>query len=192
MRFSAAVLVGALAAFVSAQASSGTTAVAPTSTASGNTAQSSLQAQITKCLDACAAGDVPNPDTAQVNATNNCVAACPQGNGTATDNLNYANCVSACIGENYFTSTGTPAPTNGAGAGAAGGSAGAGASGPTGTTKTGSATGAGKTGTATGTGTGTATDSGPSATTTKNAGTSVRVTSSVVGLLGFFAAVLAL
>lgn len=51
---------------------------------------------------------MPSPDNASVNATTACVAACPQGNGTAADNQAYADCVDTCIGEYYFTSTGTP------------------------------------------------------------------------------------
>lgn len=56
---------------------------------------------------------VPNPSGSQVNATTECVANCDQGNGTAADNQAYANCVDSCIGENYFTSTGTPAQATG-------------------------------------------------------------------------------
>lgn len=51
---------------------------------------------------------VPSPDTQSVNSTTECVAACPQGNGTASDNLAYADCVNDCIGQYYFTSSGTP------------------------------------------------------------------------------------
>ena len=43
-----------------------------------------------------------------MNATTSCVAACPQGNGTAADNQAYSDCVQECIGEYYYTSTGTP------------------------------------------------------------------------------------
>jgi hypothetical protein len=50
---------------------------------------------------------VPNPDVAGVNKTNECVANCPKGNGTATDNLNYGNCVNGCIAQYYYT-TGVP------------------------------------------------------------------------------------
>lgn len=60
----------------------------------------------TKCRANCIA--VPSPDNANVNATTSCVAACPQGNGTAEDNDAYAECVKGCIGEYYYTTTGTP------------------------------------------------------------------------------------
>ncbi|KAK8140445.1 hypothetical protein PG984_000511 [Apiospora sp. TS-2023a] len=91
-------------------------AAAPTTTV-GLTPE---QSAITACLDACKAGDVdcqskciavPSPNTQQVNATNNCVAACPVGKGTASENKNYETCVNDCIGKYYYTSTGTPALT---------------------------------------------------------------------------------
>ncbi|CAK7204729.1 hypothetical protein SEUCBS139899_007489 [Sporothrix eucalyptigena] len=195
MRFSAALFVGVFAAIATAQSSSGSAAATTVSTA--NTATSSTQAAINKCLDACAADDVscrakciavPDPNAAQANATNNCVAGCPQGNGTASDNLQYADCVAACIGANYFTSTGTPAQTTGAAAAGSGTAATGTTTGTASGTKTGSAT--DKTGTASGTGT--ATGSSTSATTTKNAGETLRVTTSAFGLLGLVAAVLAL
>lgn len=127
---------------------------------------------------------VPNPDAAQANATNNCVADCPKGNGTASANLDYADCVAACIGANYYTSTGTPAQT---GAAAASGTAATGTTATTGTTGTKTGT-----GTATGSGTGTASGSAASATTTKNAGEALRVTTSAFGLMGLIAALIAL
>lgn len=59
---------------------------------------------------------VPSPDRGQVNATTQCVAACPQGKGTAADNKAYGDCVQGCIGKNYFvTSQGTPEATGAAG-----------------------------------------------------------------------------
>ncbi|KAI1197515.1 hypothetical protein F5X97DRAFT_176553 [Nemania serpens] len=60
----------------------------------------------TKCRANCIA--VPSPDDDSVNATTSCVAACPQGNGTAEDNDAYAKCVDGCIGQYYYTTTGTP------------------------------------------------------------------------------------
>ncbi|KAL1891629.1 hypothetical protein Sste5346_007545 [Sporothrix stenoceras] len=199
MRFSAALFVGVFAAFASAQS---TTAGSATGVSTAGTAQSSAQAAITKCLDACAADDVscrakciavPDPNAAQANATNNCVADCPKGNGTASDNKEYADCVAACIGANYYTSTGTPGQTN-----AAAGS-GAAATGTAATTGTGAATGT-KSGSnpdktaasGSGSGTGTATGSSASATTTKNAGEALRVTTSAFGLMGLVAALIAL
>ncbi|KAM7209093.1 hypothetical protein V8F20_000702 [Naviculisporaceae sp. PSN 640] len=122
MRFTTVLLTGALAAFASAQ----------TTTASADPAVTSQQAAIAKCLAACEDGDVsctskciavPNPDEAQVNETNKCVAACPKGKGSEEDNSKYAACVEGCIGKYYFTATGTPAlPTAGAGSGSGSGS----------------------------------------------------------------------
>ncbi|KAI0882711.1 uncharacterized protein GGS22DRAFT_190692 [Annulohypoxylon maeteangense] len=95
-------------------------------------AQSSAQAAITDCLKACSAEDVncqakciavPSPDTQNVNKTTECVAACPQGNGTATDNLNYANCVNDCIAQYYYTTTGTPNLASSTGASGSGATA---------------------------------------------------------------------
>ncbi|CAK7269153.1 hypothetical protein SEPCBS119000_003426 [Sporothrix epigloea] len=188
MRF-ATLLVGAFAAFATAQSSNTTTG---TAVSSASWATSSAQAAIDKCLNACAADDlscrakciaVPDPSAAQANATNKCVAGCSQGNGTASANLAYADCVSACIGANYFTSTGTPAEATGA----AGSSVPATLTTATKTdTKTGSST--DKTGTASGTGSGAT----ASATASKSAGVSLRVATSAFALLGFATAVLAL
>lgn len=61
------------------------------------------------CQSKCIA--VPSPNTQQVNATNNCVAACPVGKGSAAENRDYEKCVNDCIGKYYYTSTGTPALT---------------------------------------------------------------------------------
>ncbi|KAI0838981.1 hypothetical protein F5Y06DRAFT_36681 [Hypoxylon sp. FL0890] len=93
------------------------TGVASLTSVSIDPAQTSAQAAIIQCINACAADDVdcqakciavPSPDTANVNKTTECVAACPQGNGTAADNQNYANCVDGCIAQYYYTTTGTP------------------------------------------------------------------------------------
>lgn len=196
MRFSAALFVGVFAAFATAQS---TTAGSATGVSTAGTAQSSAQATITKCLDACAADDVncrakciavPDPNAAQANATNNCVADCPKGNGTASDNLQYADCVAACIGANYYTSTGTPQQTNAA---AGSGAAATGTASTTGATGTKTGSNPDKTAASgSGTGTGTATGSTASATTTKNAGEALRVTTSAFGLMGLVAALIAL
>ncbi|KAI1137037.1 hypothetical protein F5Y05DRAFT_95363 [Hypoxylon sp. FL0543] len=98
-------------------ASSTTDVVASLTSVSIDPAQTSAQAAILQCLGACAADDVdcqakciavPSPDSSNVNKTTECVAACPQGNGTAADNTNYANCVDGCIAQYYYTTTGTP------------------------------------------------------------------------------------
>lgn len=167
------------------------------------------------CLDACAADDVdcraeciavrlplpshpppppinannspsqvPNPDQVAVNATNACVSACPQGNGTATENDAYRDCLIDCIDKYYFTTTGTPAnPTAGpSGTGVVASPS----SSPTGSGDVRPSSSGSVSGTPTGTG-------GPAAATNTNAaGGLVRVGTMGVGLVGFFAAVLAL
>lgn len=114
MRFTSFIVAGLFAVAASAQSS--TTAGASTA-ASVDPAQSSAASQIEQCLAACDPSDtkcranciaVPSPDNANVNATTACVAACPQGNGTAADNQAYADCVQTCIGQYYYTTTGTP------------------------------------------------------------------------------------
>ncbi|KAI1351173.1 hypothetical protein F5Y01DRAFT_283623 [Xylaria sp. FL0043] len=126
MRFTSFIVAGLFAVAASAQSS--TTSVASTSVSSSDPAQSSVASQIEQCLAACDADDtkcranciaVPSPDNQNVNATTSCVANCPQGNGTAADNQAYADCVEKCIGEYYYTTTGTPnLATSGAGNGA--------------------------------------------------------------------------
>ncbi|KAI1214052.1 uncharacterized protein F4807DRAFT_112372 [Annulohypoxylon truncatum] len=128
-----------ISSITSAASGASSTAVASTSvdtasltSVSIDPAQSSAQAAITDCLKACSADDVncqakciavPSPDTQNVNKTTDCVAACPQGNGTATDNLNYANCVNECIAQYYYTTTGTPNLASSTGASGSGASA---------------------------------------------------------------------
>lgn len=59
---------------------------------------------------------VPSPDASQVNATTQCVAACPQGKGTAADNKAFGDCVDKCVNNHYYvTSKGTPEATGAAG-----------------------------------------------------------------------------
>lgn len=92
---------------------------------------------------------VPSPDRGQVNATTQCVAACPQGKGTAADNKAYGDCVQGCIGKNYFVSSkGTPQATGAAGGNNAQNSNTDTAAAPTGTdsSSTGTETGAASTG----------------------------------------------
>ncbi|KAK0731731.1 hypothetical protein B0H67DRAFT_640082 [Lasiosphaeris hirsuta] len=180
-------LLGALAALATAQT---TTPATATNTAAN--AANSEQAAILACLDACTAGDVsctakcisvPNPNTSDVDATNKCVAACPKGSGTATDNLNYQNCVDGCIGKYYYTTAGAPQGTAAAGSpntdnvAPSGSGSGSGGASPTGTNG----------GAATGTG-------GAAATTSSSAaGASVGLGSAAtVGFLGFLIGVLAM
>jgi len=114
-----------------------------------------------------------------VNATNNCVAGCNKGNGSAADTASYTNCLNNCIAQNYFTATGTPAsPTGGSGSGSGSGSSGAGA-----TTGTGTAGASGASNTASGAAT---------SSTHPAAAGMVQVGTSAVGLVGFLAAFLAI
>ncbi|KAK5737375.1 hypothetical protein LTR17_006794 [Elasticomyces elasticus] len=50
---------------------------------------------------------VPNPNAAQIAATNKCEAHCPQGNGTAAETQFYAACLQKCVDSFYFAGTGT-------------------------------------------------------------------------------------
>ncbi|KAI1265651.1 hypothetical protein F5Y18DRAFT_435598 [Xylariaceae sp. FL1019] len=115
MRFTA--FIGASLFAISTIAQSSTSTDVASTTVSTSPAQDSAAAAITECLEECDETDttcrahciaVPSPDTANVNATTSCVAACPQGQGTAADNAAYADCVNGCIGQYYFTETGTP------------------------------------------------------------------------------------
>ncbi len=126
----------------------------------------------------------------QVNATNACVSACPQGKGSAADTQAYSTCVQGCIGANYYSpQSGTPQPTNAAGSGSSGssGSNSAG-SGGSGSSASGTAAGGNGDSKATGTATGTAAKS----TSSGNAAAAAGVGGGVVGVVGFLAAVMAL
>ncbi|KAI0966934.1 hypothetical protein F4678DRAFT_262691 [Xylaria arbuscula] len=114
MRFTSFVVAGLFAVAASAQTS---TTTADSTSVSDDPAQSSAASQVEQCLASCDDSDtkcranciaVPSPDTQNVNATTACVAACPQGNGTAAENQAYSDCVQQCIGEYYYTTTGTP------------------------------------------------------------------------------------
>jgi len=108
MRFATFVAPGLFAALAVA---------AQTSTVSIDPAQASQAA----CLKKCDAGDVdcqahcisvPSPNQSQANATNECVAKCPQGNGSAAQTNAYKNCIDQCVAQNFFvTSEGTPEAT---------------------------------------------------------------------------------
>jgi hypothetical protein len=115
MRFTSFIVAGIFAVAASAQSS--TAAAGSTSVASSDPAQSSVASEIEQCLAKCDAVDtrcranciaVPSPDDQNVNETTKCVADCPQGNGTAADNQAYSDCVATCIGQYYYTTTGTP------------------------------------------------------------------------------------
>ncbi|KAK3957099.1 hypothetical protein QBC32DRAFT_2094 [Pseudoneurospora amorphoporcata] len=105
MRFTPLILTGLFALAANAQSTTTTSASAPLN---------SEQAAIIKCIEACQEGDVsctskciavPNPSDQDVNDTNDCVTACPKGNGTESDNAKYQSCVEDCIGQHYFSAT---------------------------------------------------------------------------------------
>jgi hypothetical protein len=54
---------------------------------------------------------VPCPSQSQVNATTECAAKCPQGNGTAAETDQYAQCQASCISSYFLTNSATAAPT---------------------------------------------------------------------------------
>lgn len=139
---------------------------------------------------------VPSPNTQQVNATNNCVAACPVGKGSAADNKDYQKCVNDCIGQYYYTTTGTPAQSTKAKAGSDSDSAGPT---PTQADVVSTVTSGDSTFTTTMHQTKGAaasnTDNAPSATATHNAAQAMKKFAPVgtgIGILGFLAAVFAL
>ncbi|KAJ3502485.1 hypothetical protein NM208_g16718 [Fusarium decemcellulare] len=104
MRFTSVFVAGAFAAFASAQ--SATVSLSP------------AQQSQADCIEACDAGDVkcqsycitvPSPDEKNINATTECVAACPKGKGSAADTEKYSVCLQGCISDNYWkTIDGTP------------------------------------------------------------------------------------
>jgi hypothetical protein len=102
MKFSAAILSVIGLAAVAHAASGTTSAPAPTTTSAE-----------TKCLDACAKGDVncqascvgdPSPNSSMIADTTDCVAACPKGKGTESDNAAYAKCRDSCISSSFLPS----------------------------------------------------------------------------------------
>ncbi len=54
---------------------------------------------------------VPNPDADAVNKTTECIAECPQGNGTQEETQQYIDCSQKCISDFYLTTTFTGGPT---------------------------------------------------------------------------------
>ncbi|KAJ9604777.1 hypothetical protein H2200_010892 [Cladophialophora chaetospira] len=106
-----------------------TSLIAPTTahSSSAASATASLSPQV-KCLQSCGSADVccqakcvgvPCPSQQQANATTDCAAKCPQGNGTASETEEYANCQASCISSYFMTSSATAAPTGSQTAGSA-------------------------------------------------------------------------
>ncbi|KYK57712.1 hypothetical protein DCS_04725 [Drechmeria coniospora] len=191
MRFSTVILSGALAAAASAQTTVGETPA---------------QASATACLNACGPSDVkcqahcivvPSPNESQAETTNNCVAACSQGNGSPADTQRYSDCTQKCIGDYFFhPAQGTPndkSAGNGAGTNAgngAGTNAGttAGANAGTNAGTNAGANGSGSTATLSGSATATSTHTASAV----SSGLAPIATAAPAAILGLVAAVLAL
>ncbi|KAH7419424.1 hypothetical protein BKA64DRAFT_737610 [Cadophora sp. MPI-SDFR-AT-0126] len=71
------------------------------------------------CLAACNVSDVncragcvggAHPNSAQVNQTYDCIAACPLGDGSKSSTDQYNTCVARCITSHYLGSTVAPVP----------------------------------------------------------------------------------
>ncbi|MCI2467510.1 hypothetical protein KC271_14735, partial [Listeria monocytogenes] len=122
MRFTSIITAGIFAVAATAQSGASTTVK---ETPSATVSLTPEQESSANCLKACGPdGDVactskciavPNPNESQVNQTTDCVAKCPQGDGSEEQTNEYARCTQQCIGQFYFSSGGTPSPTNAAG-----------------------------------------------------------------------------
>ncbi|OAP57707.1 hypothetical protein AYL99_08445 [Fonsecaea erecta] len=124
MRFFTAFTTFGLIAFAAAQNATTTaeltkSSVASSTGASSAAATASLSPQV-KCLQSCGSADVccqakcvgvPCPSQLQANATTECAAQCPQGNGTAGETQQYADCQASCISSYFLTASSTAAPT---------------------------------------------------------------------------------
>lgn len=66
---------------------------------------------------------VPNPDESAVNQTTECVAKCPQGDGTEEETQQYIDCSQKCVTDFFLTTTGGAAATQTSAAGSGSGSA---------------------------------------------------------------------
>ncbi|KAJ5601170.1 hypothetical protein N7510_010704 [Penicillium lagena] len=84
-----------------------------TTTTTANHAATTANAEVS-CASKCDANDVccrarcykvPCPSDSQANDTNSCVAACPQGNGTAADTQRYSDCEQNCYSSHFFPAT---------------------------------------------------------------------------------------
>lgn len=112
MRFTSAIVAGALA--IAARAQSTTEGEVVTATVTLDP----IQSEIIACIDECDPTDisclarcnpVPNPSEQQVNDTTECFASCEQGDGTEEQTNAYIECTNQCITDNYFVEgEGTP------------------------------------------------------------------------------------
>ncbi|EPS41007.1 hypothetical protein H072_5162 [Dactylellina haptotyla CBS 200.50] len=111
MKFSTLTTVAGLTAMVAAIPQASITA-APSGAAAGYDAAYS---STLSCINSCGPGNVycqaecqglPTPDGAALNATHDCVAACPPG-GSAEANAAWAKCQQACVASFYWSASGT-------------------------------------------------------------------------------------
>ncbi|EAQ93249.1 hypothetical protein CHGG_01484 [Chaetomium globosum CBS 148.51] len=201
MRVTSIFLAAGLALFANAQTTTGGDSASKTVDAA-TAAQTSAQAEMLRCLNACDADDVncrakciavPSPNDQQANATNTCVAGCPVGKGTEADNNAYAKCVGDCIGQNYYTPTiGTPQPTGGSNSGNGNNGNGNGNNNNGNGNSDGDNNGNNDDATNTGDSEGSQTSDSPSTTESTGAAALLGVSSGVVGAVGFVAAIMAL
>jgi hypothetical protein len=199
MRVTSIFLAAGLALFANAQTATGNNAPS-TTVDSISAAQSSAQAAIIRCLDACDPKDVncrakclsvPFPNEQQTNATNNCVAGCPNGETNEAANEAYKKCVSDCVAANYYDpSSGTPSPTGGASSGGNGNGNGNSDSDDSNDSNGDNTNNDDATGTDDSEGT--QTSDGPSPSESTAGAALIGASSGVVGVLGFVAAVMAL
>ncbi|PYI00922.1 hypothetical protein BO78DRAFT_328898 [Aspergillus sclerotiicarbonarius CBS 121057] len=188
MKFNSTLVLSSLLALAVAQDAS--------STSSSSTTTVSLSPQAscaTKCADTdtcCIAQcyEVPCPNDAQANDTTSCVAACPQGSGTPSDQKSYASCQNSCYSSYFFPASAT---------GSSGSSATKASSNDASTTKSGSSsssTGSSSNSKSGSSGSGTSTATGSHASSTENAAaiTQLKLGVSAAGVLGFVLAAWAL
>ncbi|CAG8890224.1 unnamed protein product [Penicillium egyptiacum] len=90
-------------------------AAAETTTANPSTVTTTPELE---CAKSCEAKDicctakcyhVPCPSDNQANDTNDCVAACPQGNGSPADTQKYAECEQSCYSSHFWGGNGSGA-----------------------------------------------------------------------------------
>ncbi|KAK6541148.1 hypothetical protein TWF694_008519 [Orbilia ellipsospora] len=91
---------------------SGTITAGPVNTATAAGYDAGYSSTLS-CINSCGAGNVycqaqcqglPTPDGAALNATHDCVAACPPG-GSAAANAAWAKCQEACVSSYYYTAS---------------------------------------------------------------------------------------
>ncbi|KAH8821776.1 hypothetical protein F5884DRAFT_102338 [Xylogone sp. PMI_703] len=188
---------------LSANAQSTTTPTSEVLGASSTVTLTPAQSSQAACLAACPATNpicrascvpVANGDTAQQNRTFECIAACSPGKGTASDNLAYTNCQKACLTGAAVTSppAASPTATAGSSSGSSSQLSDSGDSSSAVSHSKGSGSNHGS-GTATSSASGSSASSASSSSATPNAASGkMQLGSSCAGILGIFAAVLAL